>query len=130
MLHLHNGNPATLVKLERGHTVYGDVDMDGSLDQVDMEFTNDRCLAYVSSVYPHQRALFVEPLCEDATWWGSMSFLSHLPITEDIAVDVSPVIVKRYFSKSIYINKMHCCIGINIGLLISLNRTFVFVTLE
>ena len=79
--------------------MYGDVDMDGTLDQVDMEFTNDRCLAYVSSVYPHQRALFVEPLCEDATWWGSMSFLSHLPIAEDIAVDVSPVIVKRYFSK-------------------------------
>ena len=76
--------------------VYGDVNMDGMLDQVEMEFTGDHCLAYVSSIYPHQKTLFVEPLCEEATWWGSMALTPPSSLsTEEVVLEVSPVIVKR-----------------------------------
>lgn len=100
VLHLHNGMSATRVRLEAGHAAYADIDMDGTLDMVEMEFTHDKCLAFVSSLYPHQRALFVEPLCEEATWWGSVSFMSPPPLADDVALEVTPVIVKRIAQSS------------------------------
>ena len=90
---------ATHVRMNSGHVAYADIDTDGTLDMVEMEFTPEKCLAYVSSIYPHQRELFVEQLCDEATWWGFVSFASA-PTPEDIdTIDVTPVIVKRYSSK-------------------------------